>query len=117
MLDAGGDGDATGVDASALVHKYGRSFGQGAPELALEYYMQARAEPYNTVTLGQDVHVRGAPEWRWSSTCWRALHPTVPCNVILHLCTACWGAPNKQRGILVSVSVYIGCEDTSRPPA
>lgn len=49
VLDAGGDGDATGVDASALVHKYGRSFAQGAPELALEYYMQARAETYSTL--------------------------------------------------------------------
>ena len=48
VLDAGGDGDATGVDASALVHKYGRSFAQGAPELALEYYMQARGKPFST---------------------------------------------------------------------
>ena len=51
VLDAGGDGDATGVDASALVHKYGRSFAQGAPELALEYYMQARADPSVPSTL------------------------------------------------------------------
>ncbi len=42
MLDAGGDGDAAGVDAAKLVHSYGQCFVQGAPELALEYYMQAR---------------------------------------------------------------------------
>ena len=42
VLDAGGDGDAAGVDAAKLVHSYGQGFVQGAPELALEYYMQAR---------------------------------------------------------------------------
>ena len=42
VLDAGGDGDAAGVDAAKLVHNYGQCFVQGAPELALEYYMQAR---------------------------------------------------------------------------
>jgi hypothetical protein len=42
VLNAGGEGDAAEVDPAALVHSYGRAFVQGAPELALEYYMQAR---------------------------------------------------------------------------
>jgi hypothetical protein len=45
LLDAGGDGDAgraKGVDVGALVHRYGRSFVHTAPDVALEYYIQAR---------------------------------------------------------------------------
>ena len=58
LLDAGGEGDAgqaRGLDVGALVHRYGRSFVHSAPDVALEYYMQARRNPILLSRSGRGV--------------------------------------------------------------
>ena len=49
----GGAKDQTGIEASALIQRYGQSYAAAAPEIALEYYMLA-AE-----AAGGSVEVKG----------------------------------------------------------